>query len=113
MIDRGYQTARLDVCQNIQPVKHLESGRVQRSSALIAHWRRFLFKHRDRNAGPIERQRADHTHRAGADDENPLLTLHAVLLPARSWNAAKNPHTCFRAHLMRLRCLTPAAALTW
>src|SRR5262249_28406493 len=69
-IGRRYVPARDDLLGHAEVVEQLERGRVDRSGALIAHGRRLLLAYRDRDAAPMQRERAHHADRAGPDHEH-------------------------------------------
>jgi hypothetical protein len=83
-IARRFEAERDNGLGYAELVEEFERRRMDGGSALIGDRGRLLLEHDDRNSAAIERERADHPHRARADDDDAPVTIacgHAEFAP--------------------------------
>jgi len=72
-VRRGHEAERNDRLGDADRVEQFQRRRMERSGALILDRRRFLLEHGDGNAALVERERAYHADRPGADHDDPRV----------------------------------------
>src|SRR5262249_32836890 len=80
-----YEPERNDLPGDAELVEQFERRRMNRSRALVFDRRGLLLEHGDRHAAPVERERAYHADRTGADHDYPMVRIrsgHSTLTPA-------------------------------